>query len=328
MKPVYRILADDQDVTAALRGQLVEITITDKEGMDADECEITVTDPASRIVLPRRGVILRPAIGWAGGALVEKGAYKVDEVEHSGPPDHVRIKARGAGLSGPLIEPRDESYHQQTLGDILRAIAARNDLQPVIDPGLAAISLPHIDQARESDLHFVTRLSLDHDAIGTIKEGRLIFLPAGAGTTASGAGLPAATIRRGAGVSHVFTITDREAADGATALYRDMETAETKEVTAGNSDGQKTALRRTYPDEAAATRAAEAAVKAAQRQQCEITLELAVGRPDLIAGQPLTLTGWRQEIDAVSWVIEDVTHTLTNTAMTSRVKAKGSEANS
>lgn len=329
MKPAYRILADDKDVTDSLRGQLVEITITDKEGTDADELEITVTDPSSRIVLPRRGVILRPAIGWHGGPLVEKGAYQVDEVEHSGPPDMVRIKGRGASLTGALIEPRDESYHQKTVGEILRTIAARNDLKAEIDAKLAAIALPHIDQARESDLNFVTRLALDLDAIGTIKDGRLVFVPAGSGTTASGAPLPAATIRRTAGVSHAYTVTDREAAaEGATAQWHDLESGETKQVSAGPAGGagQPLALRRVYPDEDQAMRAAQAAVKAGQRQQCEITLSLAVGRPELICGQPLTLTGWRQEIDSVAWVIEDVTHSLTDSALTTRIKAKGAEA--
>lgn len=329
MIPNYRILADDKDVTESIRGQAFQLRVTDKEGVEADEVELTVTDPGGRVVLPRRGVVIRPAMGWLGKPLVEKGSFTVDEVEHSGPPDQVRIKGRGSSMTSKLAEAREASYHEKTVGEILQAIAARHDLKPAIDGQLAGIKIPHIDQTRESDMHFVTRLALDLDAIGTIKDGRLVFVPAGAGTGATGQKLPTATITRTAKIRHSFTVKDRDAgATSAKAQFRDLAGAETKnaEVSGGTgADGQTLTLKRVYPTEEEATVAAIMALKAANRKHAEISLELAVGRPELIAGQPLTLEGWRPEIDGIEWTIEEVAHSLTDQALTTSIKANGAK---
>lgn len=324
MIPAYRILADAVDVTDAIRGNLVEIRITDKDGVDADEVELVISDPSGRIAMPKRGVQIRPALGWLGQALVEKGGYSVDEVEHQGPPDQIRVKGRGVAMTSKLTEAREASYHEKTVGEILQTVAARQDLKLACDPQLAGIKIPHLDQTRESDMHFVTRLGLDLDAIATVKDGRLVFVPAGAGTDAAGQKLPAATIVRTAKIQHRLTIKDREAsATGAKAQYRDLEEAVTKEVDAGStSDGKpNVTLKRVYASEEEAKVAAAMALKSAQRKLCEITLDLAVGRPELVAGQPLTLKGWRPEIDGMEWVIEEVVHSLTNQALTTSIKA-------
>ena len=313
MKPAYRIEVDDKDVTASFQGQLTSLTITDKKGTESDELELVVTDPQGRVKLPRRGVMVRVAIGWAGSALIDKGTYEVDEVEHSGPPDVIRIKGRAAQLQGKIKEQREASYHGQTLGQILSTIADRHGLITAIDPTLAATQIQHIDQTTESDANFLTRLGKDYDATATIKDGRLLFLPAGAGTTASGKPLPAVTLRRRDGVSHSFTIADREGEDtGVQAQYRDLNAAETKTVTAGDTSGTVKTLRRVYPTEDEAQAAAVAAKTEAKRSQREIRLSCAVGLPELIAGGPLRLVGFRPEIDEVPWVTEDVTHTLTD----------------
>jgi len=328
MIPAYRVLSDDKDVTDAIRGQLIEIRITDKEGVIADEMELVVSDPSGRIALPKRGVVLRPALGWLGQALIEKGSYTVDEVDHSGPPDKIRVKGRGAAMTSKLTEARDASYHEKTVGEILQSIAGRHDLKLACDQQLAGVKIPHIDQTRESDMHFVTRLGLTLDAICTVKDGRLVFVPAGAGTNASGQKLPGAKIVRTSKVSHAYTVKDREAsATGATAQFRDLAAGETKEAEAGTtSDGKpNVTLKRVYPTEAEAKVAATMALKSVQRKKAEITLDLAVGRPELVAGQPLILEGWRPEIDGTEWVIEEVVHSLTNQALTTSIKANGSE---
>jgi len=324
MKPVYSIQVDGTDRTGSFQGQLASLTITDKTGTDSDELELVVTDPQSRIALPKRGVMIRVAIGWEGGALIDKGAYEVDEVEQSGPPDVIRIKGRAAQLQGKVKEQREASYTGQTLGQILSTIADRHGLVTAIDPKLAGIKVAHIDQTTESDVNFLTRLGKDYDATATIKDGRLVFIPAGAGTTASGTPLPALTLKRSAGVSHSFTISDREGADtGVQAQYRDLGKAETKTAVAGDTSGTVKTLRRVYPTEEEAQAAAIATKSAAKRAQREIRLSCAIGMPELIAGQPLRLTGFRSEIDEVPWIVQDITHTLTdgeglNTSLTAQ----------
>lgn len=324
MKPAYRIVVDGTDVTGAFQDQLTTLTLTDKVGTDSDELELLVADPRARIALPRRGVSVRVAIGW-DGALVDKGTYEIDEVEHSGPPDEIRIKGRAAQLQGKIREQREASYTGTTLGAIVSTIAARLKLIAAIDPKLAAIAVAHVDQTNESDANFLTRLGKQYGATATVKDGRLVFVPAGAGTSASGKALAAVTIERKDGVSHRFTVADREAAAGVQAQWQDTAAGTTKTVTAGDDTaGPQTKLRAVYPTEREAAAAAVAAKAQATRAQREISLTLAIGRPELQAGGPLRLAGFRPEIDEVPWVIDDVTHTLTGgEGLTTSLTAKG-----
>ncbi|APD13639.1 hypothetical protein RO07_04035 [Pandoraea pulmonicola] len=56
--------------------------------------------------------------------------------------------------------------------------------------------VPRADQFGESDLHFITRLARMHGATATVKAGKLIVTPRGAGKSASGKPLPAITLAR------------------------------------------------------------------------------------------------------------------------------------
>lgn len=313
MKATWTIKADDQDVTAAIMARFVALSITDKPGVDSDEIELTVHDRDGLMALPRRGAILRVAIGWEGGTLVDKGAYQVDDVEHSGPPDIVKVKAKAAALGkdSTIKQQREHSWSNKTMADVLGDIAKRNGLTPAIDAELGKIKIAHIDQTNESDANFLTRLGQQHDAAATIKDGRLIFLSNGSGKSASGAKLPTYQLRRTDSVDHSLSIKDREGeTSGVKAQYRDLGNAETKTAVAGDESGPVKTLRRVYPTEGEAAAAAVAAQKKTKRESREIRLSCAVGLPDLIAGQPLKLSGWRPEIDEVEWVVDDVSHTI------------------
>lgn len=79
---------------------------------------------------------------------------------------------------------------------------------------LKAIAVPHIDQSQESDAAFLTRLAERNGALVSVKYGRLLFLKAGSGLTASGKPVPQMTVERGDGDRHQFAIADREAYTG------------------------------------------------------------------------------------------------------------------
>ena len=95
-----------------------------------------------------------------------------------------------------------------------------------MDDSLKGLLIDHIDQANESDLAFLTRLAGQCDAIATVKSGRLMFIKAGQGTTASGQPLPAITITRQDGDQHRFSVADRDAYTGVTAYWQDNKAAE------------------------------------------------------------------------------------------------------
>lgn len=158
-------------------------------------------------------------LGWQNAPLFNKGRFTVDEIEHRGTPDTLTIRARSADFRGSLNARREESYHDTTLSAVISKIAARNKLTASVAKGLAEIKIPHIDQSQESDAKFLTRLAIRNGAEVSIKAGRLLFIRAGNGVTASGKPIPQMTIERGDGDRHQFAIADRAAYTGVRAKW-------------------------------------------------------------------------------------------------------------
>lgn len=182
--------------------RLLELTLSESRGEEADEVNIRLHDHDGRLALPCRGVALQMAIGWRSGGLFDKGSFLVDDVEHSGPPDIITIRARSADLTGAIRGRRERSWHDTTLGEVLGTIAGEHSLRPAIAAELAGMAIAHLDQANESDINRLTRLRKRFDAVATVKAGTLIFAPIGAGQTASGQPLPGVSITRADGGQH------------------------------------------------------------------------------------------------------------------------------
>ncbi|WP_142847072.1 contractile injection system protein, VgrG/Pvc8 family [Telmatospirillum sp. J64-1] len=321
MIPAFCITADTIDVTGRLAKRMISLRLTDKPGMEADEVEIVLSDADGALNLPRRGATLRVAIGWQG-ELVEKGSFQVDEVSHSGPPDVLTIRARAAQFQGPLKDQREEAYDGLTLGEILTAIARRNNLVPAIEAGLAAIAIAHIDQTNESDANFLTRLGQDYDAIATIKGDHLLFMPSGHPVTLSGRPLTPVLVTRADTDRHDFTIADRGSYTGVRAKWRYLFSSATLYAIAGEEGGSMKTLKRDFPTEEEAQAAANAELARLRRGQKEIRLSLAKGRPEIIANRPLTLSGWRPEIDNTQWLAGEVVHTIADGGYVTEVTAQ------
>ncbi|PKR55066.1 contractile injection system protein, VgrG/Pvc8 family [Thalassospira marina] len=318
--PAFRIVAGGSDITPTLNKYLVSLRLTDKTGLEADQLEIEIADEAGEIALPPPGITLQVWIGYRD-ALVDKGTYIVDQVRDSGSPDKITITAHSADFQGAFKVQREQSYHGNTLGDILRTIADRQNLKPAIEPGLAAIAIDHIDQTNESDINFLTRLGKDYDAIATVKAGHLLFIPLGYNKTVSGIALPAITVHRSEGDQHDFTLSARDAdITGVRGKWRDKSGNQNRYSTAGEGPNWKT-LKREYPNASQAFHAAKTAWANLKRGKREISLSIAMGRADIAAGRLLQLSGWKQQITDVTWVINEVTHSLNDSGFTTSLNS-------
>jgi phage protein D len=313
--PDFRVTLDGTDLTDRIRPRLITLRLSERRGGDADQLEITLDDSDGRLAMPREGATLSVQLGWSAGSgvtvgLVDKGKFTVDEVEHSGPPDQITIRARAADFTSAIATRREKSWHDTTLGAIVREIADRNRLTPRCAPALAAIAVKAMAQTRESDIALLRRLGREHDAVATVKAGALILSPTGAATTATGAAIPAITIRRSDGDRHSFRIRKREEAGSVSADWHDRKSAKKKTVTIGSGTGEIKRLARTYPTEDAARRAATAEQGRAAREPRSLDLGLALGRLEIYPDRPVTMTGFKSEICAVKWLVADVTHEL------------------
>lgn len=320
-RPSYRITLGGTDITPRINGRLISLRLRTQRGLEADQLDITLADHDGALVLPRRGVSLSVAYGWQDEGLIDKGLFTVDEVQHSGSPDQITIRARSADMRGQLPGKRTQSWHDITVADIVDTIAKRYDLDPVIGSALGGIRVGHIDQTDESDLNFLTRLGERYDAIAAVKAGRMLFTQAGEALTASGLAMPTITITRRDGDQHRYSVTDREAYGGVKAYWNDTSGAERKIVLAGSGDNAKQ-LRPTYASEADALAAAQAEWQRIQRGLAEFELTLAYGRPDIVPESPLAVSGFKADINATPWLVTEVEDSLSNSGFGTRIRCE------
>ena len=125
MTPAFRIIVDrHQDVTAAIRERLLSLRVSDEEGYNSDAVEIRLDDRGGTVELPRRGAELTVELGYdkvpeselRKGLLepgrVPMGRYTVDEVELSGPPATLAIRAKAADMRAALKQRRTRSWQR------------------------------------------------------------------------------------------------------------------------------------------------------------------------------------------------------------------------
>ena len=217
--PAFSIVVDGKDSTAVMDGRLMSLTLTDNRGFEADQLDLELDDADGLIALPRRGAVITLALGWKGQPLFPKGGFTVDEIEHSGAPDKLTIRARSADFRETLNIRREKSWHQVTVGQIVREIAARHSLKVALGKDLMDKSVDHLDQTNESDASFLMKLARQFGAIASVKDGNLLFIRQGQGKTASGKPLPVITITRKAGDGHRFSLADRGAYTGVIAHW-------------------------------------------------------------------------------------------------------------
>ncbi|WP_374248053.1 phage late control D family protein [Thermomonas sp.] len=308
--PAWRVSLDGTDLTARMAPRLLELTLEEARGDEADQLDIRIHDHDGRMAIPARGAVLQVAIGWAGSGLVDKGQFTVDEVEHSGSPDIISIRARSADFTKAMRTRKEKSWHKTTLGAILKAIAGKHGLKAKIDAALAAIKISHLDQTNESDVHFLTRLAKRFDAIATVKAGALLFSPVGKGQTADGTPLPDVTLARRDGDQHRYSIAGRDSYTGVRAFWADKKGATQHDVLVGDDENAKR-LPGTYHSEQEAREQAEAANKRIQRGSATMSYTMALGRADLYPEQRATVTGFKPEIDATEWLIVKARHQIT-----------------
>ncbi|WP_423841778.1 phage late control D family protein [Actinobacillus equuli] len=358
---------EEKDISTLITNRFISLTLTDSSGFEADQLDLLLDDSDGLLALPSRGAILALGLGWKNQALTFKGEYTVDEVEHSGTPDKITIRARSADLRGSLMNRYERSFHQKTIGEIVQQIALENKLTAKVGKQFEQQIINHIDQTNESSISFLQRLAKEYDAIATVKNGTLLFIASGKGKTASGADIPPVHITRSEGDSHRFNIAEGENFKAVKAYWHDTNTGKRGEVVwdenssvikkteptlkkkakvKRDKDGKKLkgadgksiketvfvkgkgrkvnaivqskpvesdadnikTLRHTYQTQQAALNAVQREFGRIQRGVARFSINLAVGNAELMPEMPVTVSGFKAEIDSSHWIITKVTH--------------------
>lgn len=322
-----RLTLEGVDLADKVNPRLIELTLSEKQGGEADELSVTLHNADGLLAMPAPGKVLALALGWASGddvatGLVEKGRFTVDEVEAGGPPDTITIRARSADLSGNYRQRRTKSWRNTTLGAILTEIAARHGITAQVHPDLASKPVAALDQQGKSDMALVKDLGSRFDAVATWKDRRLIFMPVGSATTASGKAIPGLTLKRRDGWRWSFTRAQRDENDGVQATWHDQASGRKRKHSTGGQNPKK--LKRVYASEADAKQAAQAEAKKRARGGYRFEYDLAFADCTIQPNRPVTLSGWNATVDAVKWLVESVETTMGAGGLRQRVTLESS----
>ncbi|SFD72401.1 contractile injection system protein, VgrG/Pvc8 family [Pseudoalteromonas denitrificans] len=315
MNPIFRVLANNTDITQTIQGRLISLTITDEAGIQADTASIILDDRDNVLEIPEKGAKLEIYLGYKETTLTKMGLYTVDEIVCSGSPDTMKISCKAADMRTSLKVKKSRSWNQITLGDIVQSIAGEHNLQPGISQELAAVQIKHLDQTNESDLHLLTRLAKEHGAVAKPANGYMLFVTKGDAKAATGQTLSAITIDKSHTTNWQVTMADRGKYQSTVARWHDTNTGERVSVTMGD-DKPAFTLRHIYPDESAAQTAAIAKLEALKRGQAFGSVSLPIANLDAMAEGKATLKNFRAGVSG-QWTITRVEFKLNNNGLSS-----------
>jgi len=313
--PSFRILANGNNITNAIKQSFTELSITDVSGSKADTLSIKL-DGTKIGELPPKGASLQISLGF-GDTLRPQGTFYVSDLSDSGFPEVVTIKATSAPMGGTDLDTsiqtqRTASYEDMSFSTLLNLVAARNNLNPIINSDLANIIIEHIDQTAESDMAMLARLGRQHGAVSKISDGNWMFLKEGNGTNASGtAVLPIYPVSKSSCSSYHYKSGSRNETGSVIASYHDVGTGKQGSEKVGDSEPVFKILY-TYPTAAEALAAAESKFNSTSSSSEVFTCSPEATDELLQAFSEgyIQPSGFRNKVNDRKWCIKQITKTL------------------
>lgn len=177
-QPYFKVTYNGKNVTADIKRYLVRISVADKVAGESDELSIEMEDTDGLwkdAWYPSKGDKIHVEIGYPD-SIYSYGTFEVDEIEHSGPPDRVAIRALAAGIKPAIRTKRSTAHEGKTLKQIAQFIADENDLS--FDGGSSSalnIAINRVTQDRETDLQFLMRIGKEYGFLFSVRDKQMVF---------------------------------------------------------------------------------------------------------------------------------------------------------
>ncbi|MDR2819311.1 MAG: DUF6402 family protein [Desulfovibrio sp.] len=172
------------DATNRMEPYLLDFSFTDNATGKADEVRITLHDRDGKWNnewKPKKGTEVTATIvcsDWfkqGDSVSLPCGRFRIDEIEFSGPPDKITIKAVTSALTTGLRDtPKTRAWENTSLQTVAGQVAAEHGL------ALHYEGDPHLfsrqDQRNESDLPFVDRMAEERGMFCKAHDSRLVMV--------------------------------------------------------------------------------------------------------------------------------------------------------
>lgn len=315
MKPVCNITVDGKPVSDLFMSRLVSVSVSDKEGLKSDTVNIALNDGHPFVEIPRKGAKISVSIGYEGQPIRHLGDFVADEVKVKCLPYSLEIQGKAADMRETLKEKKNRHWDKKTVKDIVSEIASDHGLTPAISDEVGAHEYEWFGQLDESDMNLVDRLAKRHNALFTVKQGRLVFAKKGSGEAASGSAIGQFTITPDMIIPDTCEITnvDRGSYGKVVAYYQDKDKAEREEIEVKSAVSDAKAiyrLREAFASREEAEKAATAKSNTLDRGGLATSVGL-IGDSSIRGGASFTYSGVRPGVDGIPFIIETAEHKFT-----------------
>lgn len=233
------LLYEGKDISADIAPYVLSFSYTDNAHGKADDLNVKLEDRDHLWKgdwYPEKGATLIASIrceNWESPGSTAKimrcGSFTLDEIELSGPPDTVVVKAMSAAVTKALRQQRKtKAWENTSLQQVAKDIAGTHGLQLVYDG--PEFKFTRMDQRETSDLGFLKRMAEQRGMLLKVADDSIILMSA----KGYDAKAPVKTITRGIDVIKSFHFkdkTDGTYGDGAEINYHDPAGKQDKKFT-------------------------------------------------------------------------------------------------
>lgn len=332
MEALFKLTANNIDYTQVIEENYESITYIDKAGYENDELTIVLNDePVTRI--PQVGSKISFYLGYANSSayeektnmMVHQGDFYLNEIEESGPaPAKLTLTFNPTNLLSQYKESKTRTWENKTIGDIASQIALENGVTPKIDLTLKDILINHIDQIKQTDVHFLSNMLRNYKGILKLTSRYLVVATRQSLNSITGITLDTVLIDLSSVKDYRAVTQMASEYSGVKVTVRNTDTAESEEILIGEEtnnektkDKSVTVIRTPFATREEATKAGQTKLNSLKRkkQTMEITL---LGDPTIKAERSLQVVNTRR-IFPVNWLTSVVTHTLSKSGYVTKI---------
>lgn len=303
--PIYVLVVNNSDVTNKMYENSATMTYVDEDGDKADSLNISVEGKWDIVEFGDR---MELWLGYASTNVWHVGTFDVQDVRIG--MFGTSIKATSASFIEDVKVKKNEVYKGWSVKVIVESIAKKNGLQVTCNVN---DTLEYIAQQDESDIHFLTRVAKETNAIFKIKKDEIIFVDRDTTNTHEIA------IAECYDDGPVFNFNSRGRYASAVVEYHDSKENKVATVTVGSG---KPILRveDAFESEHQARKVATSELK--KNKRSEVSGSLKIYGMDIVAGNKLKLTGDKR-FDKFEFTIKKVTQTIDGSGFSSGLEFEG-----
>jgi len=174
--PDFHLLYNNKNITEDISSCLRSITYVDNTAGETDEISIEVDDVDGRWKgdwYPQKGAKLTLQIGMLSGSPLSCGVFTVDELDITGPPSVVIIKALAAGTGKAVRTKNSYAHDNKTLRQIVQTVAQKHGFAVLGE--IPDIQTSYVLQNNETDLKFLHSLSRQYGCTFNLRDNQLVF---------------------------------------------------------------------------------------------------------------------------------------------------------